>query len=152
MKNKKWFNYALSILLTLVVLAVVAGAGIRVGMMQGTSFARPTLTHDFDRVPHAMQGNTQDGGNPHATQGSFQTRGMDDDNSNDRRDGGFPFLSPIFGLIRLAVLGLLVWVGYTFVKKSGWRLTRAQASPVSDSAPVASETPSAEVEEEKAPE
>jgi hypothetical protein len=55
-------------------------------------------------------------------------------------------------LIRLAVLGLLVWVGYTFVKKSGWRLTRAQASPVSDSAPVASEAPSAEVEEEKAPE
>jgi hypothetical protein len=34
------------------------------------------------------------------------------------------FMSPIFGLIRLAVLGALLWLGYKFVQKSGWKFTR----------------------------
>jgi hypothetical protein len=158
MKNKKWFNYILSILLTLVVLTVVAGAGIRFGLAQNASFARPAFTRDFDRMPQAKQGNFDDNNmpqtmqeNPHnkggaqATQGNSQSKGFDTIRGGDRRDGGFSFLSPIFGLIRLAVLGLLVWIGYKFVKKSGWTLSRVQASP----APVVDETPSVEVEEEK---
>jgi hypothetical protein len=56
------------------------------------------------------------------------------------------FFSPIFGLIHLIVLGLLLWVVYKLVKKSGWRLTRVQtASP----APMANETSNVVVEEKK---
>jgi hypothetical protein len=157
MKSRKWLTYTVGVLLTLVVLTAVAGAGIRVGMMQNASFARPAFTHNFDGGNQSMQGNFQDNGNPQAMQGNFHNNGGPqsmqgnsrnrgfDNRTNDRRDGGLPFLSPIFGLIRLAVLGLLLWIGYKFVKKSGWRLSRVAATP----APVVSETPSVEVEEKK---
>ncbi len=152
MKNRKWLTYTLSILLTLVVLTAVAGAGIRVGMMQNASFARPAFTHNFDGGNQSMQGNFpqtiqasfHNNGGPQAMQGNSRSQGFDN-RTNDRRDSGIPFLSPIFGLIRLAVLGLLLWIGYKFVKKSGWRLSRVAATP----APVVNETPIAEVEEKK---
>jgi len=144
MKNRKWLTYTLGTLLTLIVLAAVGGAGFRAGMMQNASFARPAFTHDFDNMPQAMQGNIQGNGNPHAMQGDFRQQGFDN-RGDDRRDGGMNFFSPIFGLIHLALLGLLGWFGYKFVKKSGWRITRETASAT----PVSSETGSAEVEEEK---
>ena len=146
MKNKKWLTYTLGILLTLVVLAAVGGVGFRIGMTQNTSFARPPFTHNFDNGRQAMQGNFHDSGAPQAMQENSRDRGFDN-RFNDRRDGGFSFFTPIFGLIRLVVLGLLLWFGYKFVKKSGWRLTREQASPIP--APSAAETPSAVVEEKK---
>ncbi len=181
MKNRKWLNYTIGILLTLVVLTAVAGAGFRVGMMQNASFARPAFTHNFDGDPQAMRGNSQNDGvrqpaagnsqnndAPQAMQGNSrdsgsmqgnsrdrgsmqgnsQTQGFDN-RTNDRRDGGISFLSPIFGLIRLVVLGLLLWIGYKFVKKSGWTISRVQASPAPVATPTATEVPSAEVEEEK---
>lgn len=161
MKTKKWQNYTLSVLLTLIVLVVVAGAGVRVGMTQNASIMRPSFTRDFDGSPRAMQvnphnqamqenpqgddgvqGYAKNDRGPQSMQGNFQSRGLD-----TRRDGGFPFLSPIFGLIRIVALGLLLWVGYTFVKRSGWRLSfskvAATPQPVAESAPVV------EVEEKK---
>ena len=157
MKNKKWLTYTLGILLTLIVLSVVAVAGFRAGMMQNPSLTRPAFTHNFDggrqsmqgnfdgkTMPQAMQENPHSDGVPQAMQGNSRGQGFDL-RGNDRRDGGFSFLSPIFGLVHLAVLGLLIWIGYQFVKKSGWRITRVQASP----APVVNETPSVEVEEKK---
>ena len=160
MKSRKWLTYTLGILLTLVVLAVVGGAGFRIGMTQNASFARPSFARDFANMPKPMQENFQGNGNPHTMQQDFrdnggpqtmqrnpQNRGFDN-MGRDRRDGGISFRSPIFGLIHLIVLGLLLWVGYKFVKNSGWRLTRAQASP----APAASETPNVEIEEKKASE
>jgi hypothetical protein len=156
MKNRKWLTYTLGALLTLVVLAAVAGVSFRTGMMQSSSFMRPAFVHNFDGGPQAMQRNFQgnDGtqgmqrnfqgnGGPQAMQGNpnfqgFNNRGFD-------RRGGIPFFSPIFWLIRLVVLGLLLWLGYKFVKNSGWRLTRVQAS----SAPIADKASSVEVEEKK---
>ena len=156
MKNNKWLNYTLGILLTLVVLVVVAGAGFRTGMMQNASFARPAFAHNFDGGPQAMrgnqpgnfqnndgqqsmqQGNSHDNGGPQSMQGNSRNKGFD----NDR--GGMNFRSPLFGLIHVALLGLLGWFGYTLVKKSGWRITRVAAT-----APVVEETPSVEVEEKK---
>jgi hypothetical protein len=159
MKNKKWLTYTVGILLTLVVLAAVAGAGIRFGMMQNASFARPAFAHNFDGAPQARQGLPQnnDGnqstqGNPQAMQRNFRDnggpqamQGQGFDNRGGDRRGGMPFFPPIFGLIHLVVLGLLIWLGYKLVKNSGWRLTRVAASP----APVANETSSMEVEEKK---
>jgi hypothetical protein len=169
MKTKKWLTYTFGVLLTLVVLAAVGGAGFRIGMMQNTSLARPAFPPGFarapraiqenfqnndarqpaqgnsqnDNEPQAMQRNFQENGNPHAMQGNFD-RTKFDNRGGDRR-GGMSFLFPVFGLIRLAVLGLLLWLGYKLVKNSGWRLTRVQASP----APAAVETPSVVVEEKK---
>jgi hypothetical protein len=161
MKNRKWLTYTLGILLTLVVLAVVGGAGFRIGMMQNASFAQPAFAHNFDSATRPMQGNFQDDGNPRSMQRNFQgndgpqamqgnphNQGFDNRGYNNRgndRRGSVSFFAPIFWLIRLVVLGLLLWVGYKFVKNSGWRLTRVQVSP----APVANETPSVEVEKKK---
>jgi hypothetical protein len=156
MKNKKWLTYTAGILLTLIVLAAVGGAGFRIGMMQNASFARPSFAHNLGGGPQvmmqgnfqdnrgnqAMQGNFQDNRGPQAMQGNFQNRGF------DNRRGGMSFFPPIFGLIRLVVLGLLIWLGYKLVKKSGWRLSLAKAS----SAPVVEPTPNVEVEEKKAAE
>jgi cytoskeletal protein RodZ len=95
-----------------------------------------------------MRGSSQNKDAPQAMQGNSRTQEFDS-RANDRRDGGVSFLSPLFGLIRLAVLGLLLWIGYKFVKKSGWTISRVQATPAPVAAPTATEVPSAEVGEEK---
>lgn len=152
MKNKKWLTYTIGILLTLVVMVAVAGAGFRVGMSQSGTFDRAAFAHDFDGSPRTMQGNDQTT-DPHGMRSSFQDHGKQqftqgfDGRGNNR--GGMPFGSPLFGLIRIAVLGLLAWAGYKFVKNSGWKLTREQAAPAPAPAPVESEAASVEVEEKK---
>jgi len=148
MKNRKWLTYTLGTLLTLVVLAAVGGAGFRIGMMQNASFARPAFAHNFDGGRQAMQGNLPDNGgpqsmqgNPHDNgwtqmQGNSQNRGFDNRGNNrgdDRRGDGMGFFSPIFGLIHLAMLGLLLWLGYKYVKKSGWRISRVQVEEKKES-------------------
>jgi hypothetical protein len=161
MKNRKWLTYTLSILLTLAVLAIVGGAGFRIGMMQNTSFTHPPFTRNFDGerqpmpwsfqnggMPQPMQENFHNNGGPQAMQGNPHNQGFDkrgDNRGGDRRGSFLPFFAPIFGLIHLLLLGLLLWVVYKLVKNSVWRLTRVAASP----APAASETSSVEVEEKK---
>ena len=134
----------MGILLTLAVLAVVGAAGFRIGTMQNASFAR-----NFDGGRQSMQGNFHGNGGPQAMQGNPHDQGFDNRGYNrggDRR-GGLPFFAPLFGLIHLALLGLLIWVVYKLVKNSGWRLTRVATSPAP--APSAAETPKVEVEEKK---
>jgi hypothetical protein len=147
MKNNKWLNYSLGILLTLVVLTVVAGAGFRAGAMQSTSFAHPSFVNGFNG--QVMQRDFHNNG-ARQMMGSLKNEGLENRSNNrgfDRRDGGFSLLAPIFGLIRFIVLGLLVWLGYKFVKNSGWRLTRVQAT--SPATPSNNEVSSVEVEEKK---
>jgi hypothetical protein len=125
MKNRKWLTYTLGTLLTLVVLAVVAGVSFRIGMTQNPSFTRPAFARGFSNgAPQVMERDFQGNGNP-------QNRGFNINNrSGNRRDDGMGFFPPILGLIRLVVLGLVIaalgWLGYALVKKSGWKLTRAQ--------------------------
>ena len=134
MKNRKWLTYTLGTLLTLIVLAAVAVASFRIGMMQNASFVRPAFARNFNNAPLEMQKNFQDDkgsqgmqGNPHDN-GWNEMRGNRQNRGFDGR-GGMPFFAPIFGLIRLAVLGLILWGIYMLVKKSGWRLTRVEATP-----------------------
>ena len=136
MKNKKWFTYTLGILLTLIVLAVVGGVAFRIGATQNSEFVHPMMNNAGPAFSHGFD---MPGGNFHDQDFGgmgFHGRGFD--------RGGRSFFSPIFGLIRLAVLGLLLWGGYKLIQKSGWRLTR-----VTEPAAVTSETPSVEVEEKK---
>lgn len=152
MKNNKWLNYTLGVLLTLIVLTAVAGAGFRAGMTQNVSIAqlkngaRPSFAdNDFSKSmrDEALQ-NDKNG----FAQQDLRMQGMVGERGDfDRRDGGFSFISPIFGLIQLLVLGALVWIGYTFVKRSGWRLSFSKAT--SAPAPVTEPAPVVEVEEQK---
>lgn len=136
MKNKKWFTYTLGILLTLIVLAVVGGVAFRIGAAQSSEFVHPMINNAGPAFSHGFD---MPGGNFHDQEfGGMGSHG----HGFDR--GGRSFFSPIFGLIRLAVLGLLLWGGYKLIQKSGWRLTR-----VTEPAAVTSETPSMEVEEKK---
>ncbi len=133
MKSKKWLTYTLGIVLTLIVLAAVGGAGFRMGVMQSASFANLTdgsvaQFHSFGNV-HGMDGDfsRMDGGN--------SSHGFDRGRGGDR--GGF---SLIFGLFHLIVVGALGWFGCKLIKNSGWKLVKVNASEAP--APVA-ETPSA---------
>jgi hypothetical protein len=165
MKTKKWVTYTLAVLLTLIVLVAVGFAGFRVGMMQNVSLAgnMPFIGHmrGFDNDTNKQGNNNANGqqgfGNPH----NFgNQRGFDDQRGFNQR-GGFGrgggrggFFSPIFGLIKLVVLGALLWLGYKLVKNSGWKLVKtesASAAPVAAvSTPVQAESaPASEGEEKK---
>ena len=118
MKNTKWIWWTLTILLTLVVLAGVGFAGFRMGVVQGANLTAEGAT---SFMFHHGRG--------------FDNGMMQDDfgmRSFDHGRGGFSFFSPLFGLLRLVVLGGLIWLGYTFVKRSGWRVVKTAPA----SAPV----------------
>ena len=147
MKTRKWLWWTLAIILTLVVLGFTGMAGYRVGLMQGARVAQTALqnenadgkaTTDQWQMPPHMRG--FDGNDFRNFRSQDFGRGQDFNGRNfDRFNGrgGFPFLAQLFGLVRLAVLAVLIWFGYKLVKNSGWRLTRVTAEP----APVAEEEP-----------
>lgn len=140
MKNTKWLWRLLAVVLTLAVLAGVGFAGYRVGLVQGAdlsaeelatifSYGRGMQFNDGSRRPdhgHGFDGNGAVRG------GDFGGRGFD--------RGGFSLFSPLFGLLRLAVLGGLIWLGYRFIKNSGWRLVKAETpAPVTESPAAAAD-------------
>jgi hypothetical protein len=147
MKTRKWLWWTLTIVLTLVVLGFTGLAGYRVGLMQGASVARTALKSrsaddkaatDQQQMPPQMRGfEGKDFPDFHGQNLGPGQRfdGRKFDRFGGR--GGFSFFSPLFGLLRLAVLALLIWLGYKYVKNSGWRLTRVTAEP----APAAEEEP-----------
>lgn len=148
MKNTKWIWRFLAVLLTLVVLAGVGFAGFRVGLAQGADLTAEELSTIFS---HGRGSGFENDGAPKAgdNRDFDHGHGFDRGHGSDGRGfdrggrGGFSFFSPLFGLLKLAVLGGLVWLGYRFVKSSGWRLVKTEPP-----APVA-ETPSAADEEKQ---
>ena len=131
MKNKKWIWWTLTILLTLVILAGVGFAGYRMGVMQGANLTAEGAVFMFHHGRGFDGGMMNDG---------FSMHGFDHGRGGFGERGGFGFFGPLFGLLRLALLGGLIWLGYTFVKRSGWRVVKTAPTPT----PVA-----AEVEEKK---
>jgi len=144
MKNRKWLTYTLGIVLILIALTVVGMAGFRAGMMQnGVPFARmhnnPAFAQHYDNNGPMMQGNNSN------NNGNNNPHGNDFGNRHDNgRRGGISMLGGLFGLIHIAVLGLLVWFGYKYVQKSGWRFVKVSAATVETN-----QTPSEVVEEQK---
>ena len=134
MKSKKWLTYTLGVLLTLVVLVAVGGAGFRLGLMKSASFANLTDGQSA-QAPFFHHG--MDGDFSSMDRGDF-SHGSDRGRGGDR--GGFR--SPIFGLFHLIVVGVLAFFGYKLIKNSGWKLVKVNASEAP--APVM-ETPSAAV-------
>ena len=140
MKNKKWLTYTLGILLTLIILAAVGAIGFRIGAAQNNSFVHPMMNGSAPTFGHGFDGGQMPNFHQRGFEGrDFHGRGFD-------RGGRGGFISPIFGLIKLAVLSALLWFGFRFIKNSGWRLTR---DAVPASAPAASEPSSVDVDEQK---
>jgi hypothetical protein len=143
MKNKKWVTYLLGTLLTLIALAVVGAAGFRIGIMQNADFPRmefgerPAFDQNVDKNdPGAPNGNDDLGSNPRGN--GLAPRGF------DRGHRGMPMMGGLFGLIHIAILALLLWFGYKFIKNSGWRLIRIQ-----NETPSTGPAATTRVEEEK---
>ena len=145
MKTRKWIWWTLAVILTLVVLAAAGFAGYRVGYARGLTAnpnAKDFMAGPFWRGQGHMQNLDKNFDQRGPVPGQeFGGRQFDrfDGRNFDRFNGrgGFPFFAPLFGLVRLAVLAVLIWLGYKLVKNSGWRLTRVTAEP----APVAEEVP-----------
>ena len=136
MKNTKWIKIVLGVLLALIVLTAVGAAGFRLGVMQSVKL---TAGGDMPFPLAHMRG----------FDGDF-ARGFD--HGRDFGGRGFGMFGFVFGLIRLAVLAGLVWIGYTFFKRSGWKLVKAEAAPAHAPAPsqtVVEEAPSADEGDEK---
>jgi len=125
MKNNKWIWWTLTILLTLVVLAGVAFAGFRFGVMQSANLTADGTAFLFQHGGRGFDG-MHDG---------FDMRGFDHGRDFGGR-GGFGFFSPLFGLLRLAVFGGLIWLAYTFVKRSGWRVVNVNAQQAAPASPA----------------
>lgn len=110
MKSNKWVGWTLGIVLGLVVLAGVGFAGFQLGAGQNANFA--------GMMPFGhWRGFGMHGG----------FRGHDFGSWN-----GFGFFYPIFFLIRLAIIGGLIWLGYALFKGSGWRLVKDAPSAGND--------------------
>lgn len=143
MKNTKWIWRVLVALLTLVVLAGVGFTGYRVGIVQGADLTAEELSslmgkrHDFDGNRDMLK----DGGH-----GSNHGRGSDGQGGHPGRGGrgGFGGFNPLFGLLHLALLGGLAWLGYRYIKNSGWRLVKTETA-----APTANEPQASAPENEK---
>lgn len=109
MNTKKWLWWTLTILLTLVVLTGIGFAGFRIGMTQAAN------------LPNGMPFMY---GHAHGFDGNWMHNGFGEMGFHHGRRGGFSFFSPLFGLIQLAFWGGLIWLGYTFAKRSGWRIVK----------------------------
>ena len=114
----------LSLLAALVVLGLFAAigyAGYRFGYAQGAQAAPSTANGQ------APQLRPFDGWNPRR----MPMHDFGFDRGFERGFGmrgfpgiGFGFFSPLLFLVRLAVLGLVLWFVYWLFTRSGWRLTR----------------------------
>ena len=114
MKTKKWLWWTLTILLTLVVVAGVGFAGFRFGAMHSAA-----LTTNGTAAFAFHHGQDFSGGMMNESFGRMH--GSDRGHGFGGR-GGFGFFGPLFGLLQLAVFGGLIWLAFSWVKRSGWRL------------------------------
>lgn len=142
MKSKKWLWVTLTILLTLVVLVVVAGAAFRMGATQsarlvqaggGVTVQGLPFSHmrSFEQNQNGQPGFDQQGYAPRMMQGfdqGYAPRMMHGFGRGGFERGHGGFFSPIFGLVKLAILAGLLWLGYKLIKNSGWKLVRMEAT------------------------
>ncbi len=137
MKSTKWIGWTLGILLAFIVLAGVGFAGFRFGMMRSIPLADGTFPRWAERfdgdMPHRFE--ARDFGRGH----HFAMHGFD--------RGGLRLFSPILWMLRLVVIGGLLWLGFSLFKNSGWRLVNINATQAATVTPTP--TPSAQGDEKK---
>lgn len=135
MKKTKWIWRVLGILLLLVVMAGIGFAGFQLGRMYagnpavGMNFHSPAFGH----MPNFQ--NNPDEFNNHGFGPMMNHRGM----FGHGKGFGIPFIRPLFGLLELAVVIGLVWLVFSLIKNSGWRLVNVNsqiAAPAAPSVPI----------------
>jgi hypothetical protein len=148
------------VLLTLLTVVVVLGlfaaagyAGYRFGYMRGVQITAKAGTPGTAPNPQVRPfGNSDRRGMP------FRNFGNDFGHGLPRGFGmrGFPMLGMGFGLfglfgalVRIAVLGLIVWFIYWLFTRSGWQLTRTVPVTPQPPSPAPTETTTTEVTEVK---
>jgi hypothetical protein len=133
MKGKSEMKKVLLTLLAIVVLIGVLGgvglAGYHIGYRQGALAITDGTIPRFDRLP----------GFDRDEMPQFHP-GMNDRNFNRgvapshffmmQRGEGFGFFSPFQFLWRLAIIGLIIWVGYQLFKGNGWQLSLTRHSTI----------------------
>lgn len=127
---KKWTIYTLGFVIALIALGAVGMAGFRAGIMQSASFENFALQakQNGDAQSPYFYDNFRGGGHH-----GYGMRGGNHMGYWGHGFGGGMFFSPLFGLLHLAALGLIGWFIYKWIKNSGWKLTKTNAS---DSTPA----------------
>lgn len=142
MKTKKWIWWTLAIILVVGMTAGAGFTGYRIGVVQGANLAADGTLPDF-----FMHGKSFDDvhGGQFGKGGFDHSRGDSGGRGDFGRHSGFSPFGFIFGLFRLTVFAGLIWLGYTLVQRSGWRLvkTEAAAAPVQ---PAVEDVPTAQDE------
>jgi len=141
MKNTKWLWWTVTILLTLIILAGIGIAGFRIGVARGVNLSSADGSAFTLRQWRGLDGDMPKDG--------FGMRGFDharDFGGRGFNRGGFSFFSPFFFLLRVAFFGGLIWLAYTLIKRSGWKLVKTESAPAQA---VVEEMPSTEGDEKK---
>jgi hypothetical protein len=129
MKNNRWVWWTLTILLTLVVLVGVGAAGFRMGSMQN-------FRGNGEVVQFGPMHNFRDNLNNNNFQPPMQRMpGFNHERGFARGGGGRGgfFFPSLFGLVHLALFGLVLWAGYQLYRKSGWKFVKVNAQ---ETAPI----------------
>lgn len=141
-------NWLLKTLLVFLVVGVLAAGGYalyRVGYAHGAqgSFAgeMPFMrSGHFDDMPHAEHWDAQT--MPFSRADGHMMDGYSRMPFGGRSMVGYSGFFFIPWLFHLLFWGVLIWLGYTLFKKSGWKLSKESApAPVTDAAPIIEEEP-----------
>ncbi len=126
MITNKWLKWTVSILVSLAALGAVGISAYRVGVVQGAGILQAADGVNADSqfaffMP--MHGFDNDSGRQaHAQMYANHMNGSGKFGKGHHGYGGF--FPPIFGLFHLALLGLIGWLGYKWIKNSGWQVVR----------------------------
>ena len=129
------------IILALGALAGAGFAGFKFGYMRGATASQGTFNTTFDyHHPMFGAGGMMPADGFHQNNRGFHQGFGPGGIPRMERGRGFDFFGPISFLIRIAVLGLILWLTYRFFKGNGWQLSltrqpAATPSPEPESKP-----------------
>ena len=141
---KKWI---IRIILAIVVIGAFAGvgfAGYRIGLSQGAQ-----LSGNFDDTPRFVERYHKDG-IPGLPLGVYSDhRGFDRGFGPGGFHGrSFGLMSPLFFLLKIALIGLIVWGVYKLFTGNGWQLSFTR-QPAEATSPETEGTPAAKKQKGK---
>lgn len=121
---KKWIVRILVAVLVIGALAAAGFVGYRLGFNESVQFSG-----NRDNAPRGAE-SAHRGAMPDFQFG-FHGRGVQQRGFQMGHGvRSFGFALPLFGLIKIALLGLVLWLAYMFFKGNGWTLSLTRVQPV----------------------
>ncbi len=114
---KKWITRILIAVLVIGAFAVVGFGGYRLGFNQGAQ-----VSSNFENAPRFAQPFPRDE-MPGRMFGSQHRGFLNGEYQMTHRGRGFGLIPPFFGLIKIALLSLVLWLAYMLFKGNGWTLS-----------------------------